>query len=95
MRTMDLKDKKIAATGATVSIGKAYNTSGDDHTFWEFVQAWRTAGGKTSRLLLPLPVPIKQSFDHSRAAKDLSWRNRPYLDGLRETLALEHADRHR
>jgi hypothetical protein len=39
--------------------------------------------------MLPVPVPIRQSFDHSRATRDLGWRNRPYVDALRETLQLE------
>ena len=72
-----------------VSIGKAYNVTGDDHTLWEFAVAWQEAGGAAPWLMLPLPAPFSQAFDHRRATRELGWHNRPYVDGLRETLALE------
>jgi len=71
------------------AIGQAYNVTGDDRQLWEFFEAWKVVSGKAPRLTIPVPVPVKQSFDHSRATHDLGWRNRPYVDGLRETLALE------
>jgi len=40
-------------------------------------------------LRVPLPVPITRSFDHSLATRELGWGNRPLVDGLRETIALE------
>ena len=74
-----------------MSFGKAYNVTGDDRPLTEFLQAWKAVGGKAPWLTIPVPVPVRQSFDHSRAAQDLDWRNRPYVDCLRETLALERA----
>jgi len=38
---------------------------------------------------LALPVPITRGFDHSVATRELGWKNRPLVEGLRETLALE------
>ena len=72
-----------------VAIGKAYNVTGDDYPISEFVRAWTLAGGTTPWLTIPLPVPICQSFDHSRITRDLGWRNRPFVEALRETLARE------
>lgn len=74
-----------------VSVGKAYNVTGDDSTIWEFIEAWGQAGGAMPWLRLPLPVPIRRGFDHSLAARDLGWRNRPLVEGLRETIAKESA----
>ncbi|MBI1814703.1 MAG: NAD(P)-dependent oxidoreductase [Deltaproteobacteria bacterium] len=71
------------------SNGKAYNTTGDDHPISDFLQAWKEAGGKAPWCTLPLPVPVKQGFDHSRATSELGWRNRSYLEALRETVELE------
>jgi hypothetical protein len=34
-------------------------------------------------------VPITRGFDHSVAARELGWRNRTLVEGLRETFALE------
>jgi nucleoside-diphosphate-sugar epimerase len=72
-----------------VSIGKAYNVTGDDSTVWEFVESWGKAGGQLPWLRLPLPVPFVRGFDHTRATHDLGWKNRSLVDGLRETIAIE------
>lgn len=72
-----------------VSIGKSYNVTGEDSSVWEFIEAWGRAGGAMPWLRLPLPVPIRRGFDHSLAARELGWRNRPLVEGLRETIARE------
>ena len=87
----DVAEAIALALERPVSIGKAYNTTGEDRLAAEFVQAWKAAGGRTARLVIPVPVPFRQCFDHSRASSDLGWRNRSYADGLRETLVLESA----
>jgi dihydroflavonol-4-reductase len=85
----DVAEGIARALERPISIGKAYNLTGDDHTFWDFCRAWREAGGRTARLIVPLPVPFAQRYDASRALTDLEWRNRPFVDALRETFALE------
>jgi nucleoside-diphosphate-sugar epimerase len=72
-----------------ISIGKAYNVTGEDSSIWQLVEAWGQAGGPMPWLRLPLPVPLTRGFDHSVAARELGWKNRPLAEGLRETLALE------
>jgi nucleoside-diphosphate-sugar epimerase len=86
----DVAEAIALALQKPVSVGKAYNVTGDDLDIAEFARAWKHAGGKTPLLTIPLPVPVSQRFDHSRATADLGWHNRSYLDGLRETLALEN-----
>src|SRR5262249_31652061 len=85
----DVAEAIALALEKPVSIGKAYNVTGEDRPITEFLAAWRAAGGPAPRLTIPLPVPVRQSFDHGRAARDLGWYNRPYVECLRETLALE------
>jgi len=85
----DVAEGIALALEKPVSIGKAYNVTGDDSSIWEFVDAWGKAGGSVPWLRLPLPVPITRGFDHSLAARELGWKNRPLVDGLRETLARE------
>jgi len=72
-----------------ISIGKAYNVTGDDSSVWALIDAWRDAGGPMPWLRVPLPVPVTRGFDHTLAARELGWKNRPLVDGLRETFMLE------
>lgn len=73
-----------------VSIGSAYNTAGDGDTSWrDMAEAWRSAGGRVTPWMLPVPAPIKIQIDNTRAYEQLGWRNRPLLDGLRETFERE------
>jgi nucleoside-diphosphate-sugar epimerase len=85
----DVAEAIALALENSVAVGKAYNTTGDDYALSEFATAWKAAGGKAPFLTIPLPIPVRQSFDHSRVTADLGWHNRPYVDALRETLALE------
>ncbi len=89
----DVAEAIALALEKPASIGKAYNTTGEDLDIGEFVNAWAEAGGTLNAARLPFPLPAVQSFDHSRATKELGWRNRPYVETLRETFALERADR--
>lgn len=74
-----------------VAIGRAYNVTGDDFTIRDFANAWRAAGGRSGSFKLPIPAPMSQAFDNSLIKKELGWSNRPFIDALRETFALEHA----
>jgi nucleoside-diphosphate-sugar epimerase len=85
----DVAEAVARALEEPAAIGKAYNTTGDDSTFWQFAAAWKAAGGQAPRLVIPVPVPIRQRFDHRRASEELGWCNRPFLEALRETLRLE------
>jgi nucleoside-diphosphate-sugar epimerase len=85
----DVADALALALGNPVSIGRAYNVTGEDRSAWDFARAWRNAGGRSPWLMLPVPFPYRRVFDTGRALAELGWRARPYLDGLRETLALE------
>ncbi|HEY8155109.1 MAG TPA: NAD(P)-dependent oxidoreductase [Myxococcota bacterium] len=71
------------------SIGRAYNIAGEDRSAWDFARAWKAAGGHFPWLMLPVPFPYRRVYDTARALEELGWRARPYLDGLRETLAFE------
>ena len=72
-----------------VSIGRAYNITGEDSSAWDFARAWKRAGGRSARLMIPIPLPYRRVFDNARAERELGWRNRSQLEGLHETLRLE------
>jgi dihydroflavonol-4-reductase len=85
----DVAEALAFALEKPISIGRAYNITGEDRSAWDFARAWRQAGGRSPWLMLPIPFPYRRVFDTARALHELGWRARPYLDGLRETLASE------
>jgi len=85
----DVAEAIARALERPVSIGRAYNVTGDQATMWAFARAWREAGGRGALVQLPLPVPWRRAYDITRAREDLGWRNRPLVEALRETFALE------
>ncbi|HVO26165.1 MAG TPA: SDR family NAD(P)-dependent oxidoreductase [Candidatus Margulisiibacteriota bacterium] len=85
----DVAEAIALALEKPIATGQAYNVTGDDLPIEEFLQAWKGAGGPSPWLMIPLPVPVRQSFDHRRATRDLGWHNRPFIDALCETLRLE------
>jgi nucleoside-diphosphate-sugar epimerase len=74
-----------------VSIGEAYNVTGDVYELRPFVKAWPQAGGPIGRVRVPLPLPFRLSafFDNDKAKRDLGWGNRPYVEALRDTFTRE------
>jgi nucleoside-diphosphate-sugar epimerase len=89
----DLADAACRMLEREVSIGRAYNVTGEPTTdFWALFEAYRDAGGRVPPVVVPVPVPMRRTYDLRRAAEDLGWSNRPLVDGLRETLALHAAD---
>ena len=56
------------------------------------MHAFRKAGGEVSRLVLPIPVPLRFEYDNELAKTELGFSNRPLVDAFEETLALERQD---
>lgn len=90
----DLADAFARALEHEVSIGRAYNITGepDVHDFWALLDAWKAAGAHVPAVVVPLPVPMRRRYDITRATTDLGWSNRPLADGFAEILALEAAE---
>ncbi len=72
--------------------GLAYNLTGDNEvTFWQMLEAWRAAGGRTPSLVIPLPLPIRFAYSNERAERDLGFENRPPLAAFRDMFEREAA----
>jgi nucleoside-diphosphate-sugar epimerase len=85
----DVAEALALALETPAAIGRAYNIAGEDRSAWDFARAWRAAGGRSPWLMLPVPFPYRRVYDSGRAERELGWRNRPYVEGLREALAWE------
>lgn len=89
----DAAEAVAAALAHDSSAGHAYNTAGDPLPFTAFVAALAAAGYPLTPLRIPVPFPIRIPVDNRRAARDLGFRNRPFVDALKEARALEAAER--
>ena len=79
----DVADAVVAALESDNSIGQAYNTSGDERDFADFLSAWHEASGKGARVFkIPLGLGIKISS--AKAAHDLGFSNKPFAEALGE-----------
>lgn len=80
----EVGDAVVRMLARPAALGRAYNITGDDRSLWEFLDAWRAAGGRVPRLLVPLPLPLTVRFDLSAAAADLDWHPGSFFAGCQE-----------
>lgn len=85
----DVGDAIARCLEREASVGRAYNLATEQTTAWDLMRAWRTAGGRTSRIVIPIPVPVRMSYSIERAKEELGWSNCPLVDGMRATIAAE------
>lgn len=85
----DVAEAIALSLESPAAVGRAYNVVGEDRTAWELADAWAAAGGRAPWIRIPVPIPFRVSYDGTRAATELGWRNRPLADGMRETIALD------
>lgn len=86
----DVADAICNCIADDATIGKAYNVCGEDRELNDFLAALREAYGiKKQRFHLPLPLPFRNTFDGSKATREIGFRNRSYAEGLADTRRLE------
>jgi nucleoside-diphosphate-sugar epimerase len=71
----------------------AYNVAHrpDEHSYWDLMDAYRQAGGRMPRLVLPVPVPLRLRFSVDRI-HDLGWEPRPLVTSFRDMFRREQLD---
>lgn len=82
------RDVAVAVAGALVnpvSVGRAYNVAGTSVSPYEALCAMKQALGGGG-LVLPIPLPVWVAYDDSAAERDLGFRSRSILDGMREAV---------
>lgn len=85
----DVAEAAALALERPESAGRDYNVCGDDLDCWEFLRAWKAAGGRAPSVVIPVRVPLYQIIDSARIRAELDWRPRPYEEGCREVIATE------
>jgi len=90
----DIAEAMCRMLEVPASEGRAYNITGDPdlHTFWDFIGAYREAGGRTPAVVVPVPMPIRRRYCIDRAREDLGWSNRPLVEGFRDMVAVERGE---
>ncbi len=77
-----------------IARNKAYNICGHPLDAWHFSSIWKQAGGQTSWLRLPVPVPAKLRASNQLAIRELGWEPRPIIESCREMIAAEQRGSH-
>ncbi len=81
----------LALEQPEVASGKAYNLQGVTASLWEIGSAWKRAGGRSSFLRIPVPVPYALRFDDTRARTELGWKPRSVQAILDEAVRVRQA----
>ena len=81
----------LALEQPSVSRDRAYNLQGHTVTLWQLADAWRSAGGRSARLRLPVPCPVSLRYDDSRARRELGWRPRSVAAIVEEAVRARHS----
>lgn len=84
----DIADAVVGALENDKSGGSAYNTTGDGRDFADFLSAWHEASGKGARVF-KIPVGLGVKFNFDKAERELHFRNKPFVEALREVFAEE------
>lgn len=79
-----------AALERAVSVGRAYNIVGDNHSPHRVTQTWKALAGR-GPIILPFPVPLAARFDDSRARRELGFEPRSLREGLSGCVGMEDA----
>lgn len=80
----DVADAVVGALQNDASAGQPYLTAGANVTLHAFLCAWREASGKRN-WIVPIPTGLGMYVDCSKAERELGFRTRPFVQGLRET----------
>lgn len=82
----DVAEAVAGALKNDASAGQAYNVGGAEVQFADFLKALaQVVPGAPKVLALPLPLYVR--IDNRKAERELGFRNRSFVDGLREVVA--------
>jgi dihydroflavonol-4-reductase len=85
----DVANAVISALRTPQTIGQAYNITGEDLPLSDFLKSWYRFRGHGPKLAIPIPLPVTRTFDNRLAERDLGWKNRSFIEGLRDMQAFQ------
>ncbi|RMF13344.1 MAG: NAD-dependent epimerase/dehydratase family protein [Candidatus Dadabacteria bacterium] len=90
----DLAEAMMRMAERDSANGRAYNIAAPPNRvdYVDHVRAWRLAGGQIPRVQIPVPLPVRRSYQIHRAQHDLNWRPRTMRQAYEEKLALMRGD---
>ena len=92
----DLAESMVRMLERPVSENRAYNLAGSsDISYWQLMRAFRSAGGKTPGVVLPLPVPFVARYNVGLAEDHLDFENRSPLLAFQDALAFQSLGQNR
>ena len=85
----DLAEAMCRMLERDVARGRAYNVCSDPDavSYWDLMRAYRKAGGRTPKVVLPVPVPIARRYSTERMQSELGLSPRPPVEAFRAMLA--------
>ena len=84
----DLAEAMVRMLERDAARGRAYHVCSDPDavSYWSLMQAYRAAGGRTPKLVLPIPVPVRRRYSTERMRADLNFVPRSPVEAFRDML---------
>jgi dihydroflavonol-4-reductase len=82
----DIANAVVASLLRDVAIGKAYNVCGEPKPVGDLLKAMRVVDPESKAIIIGVPGKVGITADVEDARRDLDFKNRPFTEGLRQTL---------
>jgi nucleoside-diphosphate-sugar epimerase len=73
------------------AVGEAFNTTGEPgrDSYWSHMRAWREAGQRVPRVVIPVPFPSRREYSIEKARRVLGWAPKTLVESFRDLVARE------
>lgn len=87
----DLAEAMCRMLERDAAAGEAFNVTGEPgrESYWDHMEAWREAGQRVPRIIVPVPWPSRRAYSIEKARALLGWSPRPLVEAFRDLVAFE------
>lgn len=87
----DLAEAMCRMLENDAAAGEAFNVTGEPgkESYWQHMQAWREAGQRVPKVVIPIPWPSRREFSIEKANRILGWSPRPLVDSFKDLVQFE------
>ena len=73
------------------AVGQSFKICGEPgrDSYWDHLIAWRAAGLRVPKLVVPIPFPTRRAFSIEKARTLLGWSPRSLADGFADLVRFE------